>query len=251
MKKGNPYRLSSYSSYRKRNKAYSYVFTLVRYIIVVAVVVGMLRFFLLGSFAIETTAMRPQLDPGDRVVTSPFVFGARYGDNRSLPGIRSPQYGDVVVLNSPYKPQTSVFLRVLDAPIRFFTAQQVSLLPKPHGTEARDVIRRVAALPGDTVRVERYIVYVRRSGETAFRSEFDLSARTYQLRADPLPQNWTARSPFSDAFSEYTLGPDEYFVVGDNRTEALDSRYWGPVGSHEITAKVLLRYWPLRRFSRL
>lgn len=247
----NQYRLSSYSSYRKRNKAYSYVFTLVRYILSVAVVVGVIRFFLLGSFVTETTAMLPQLEPGDRIVTSPFVFGPRYGENRSLPGIRSPQYGDVVVLNSPYKPRISVWLRVLDAPIRFFSAQRVSLLPKPHGTEARDVIRRVAALPGDTVRVERYIVFVRRSGEPAFRSEFDLSARTYQLKADPLPQNWTARSPFSDAFSEYTLGADEYFVVGDNRTEALDSRYWGPIGSHDITAKVLLRYWPLQRFSRL
>ena len=247
----NPYRLSSYSSYRKRNKAYSYVFTLVRYILLVALVVGVIKFFFLGSFVIESTSMSPQLETGDRVMTSPFVFGPRYGDNRSLPGIRTPQYGDVVVLNSPYRPQISVWLRVLDAPIRFFTAQRVSLLPRPHGTETRDVIRRVAAVPGDTVRVERYIVYVRRSGETAFRSEFDLSARTYQLQADPLPPNWTARSPFSDAYSEYTLGPDEYFVVGDNRTEALDSRYWGPIGSRDITAKVLLRYWPLSRFSRL
>jgi signal peptidase I len=43
----------------------------------------------------------------------------------------------------------------------------------------------------------------------------------------------------------YTLADDEYFVMGDNRTNSLDSRNFGPVHASEIVGRVMLRYWPL------
>ena len=53
----------------------------------------------------------------------------------------------------------------------------------------------------------------------------------------------------TDAFPAIHLGPKQYFVLGDNRTESQDSRAFGPVSRDAIFGRVFLIYWPLRRFG--
>lgn len=47
----------------------------------------------------------------------------------------------------------------------------------------------------------------------------------------------------------WQLGPEEYFVMGDNRNVSRDSRHYGPIPREKIRAKALLRYWPLSEWS--
>ena len=47
----------------------------------------------------------------------------------------------------------------------------------------------------------------------------------------------------------WRMGPDEYFVMGDNRVRSTDSREYGPVNADLIVGRVLLRYWPPRRWG--
>ena len=49
---------------------------------------------------------------------------------------------------------------------------------------------------------------------------------------------------------EWILEDDEYFVMGDNRSDSEDSRVYGPVGRHLLAGVVWLRYWPPRDWSR-
>lgn len=48
-----------------------------------------------------------------------------------------------------------------------------------------------------------------------------------------------------------SLGENEYFVEGDNRTESFDSRFWGPLMRERITGRALLRLWPLATIAWL
>ena len=56
-----------------------------------------------------------------------------------------------------------------------------------------------------------------------------------------------AAIPGDQVGGDRRLGPDEYWVEGDHADASTDSRHFGPVGREELTAKVLLIYWPPTR----
>lgn len=120
----------------------------------------------------------------------------------------APQRGDIIVFEAP---------------------------PDP----TRDFVKRVIAVPGDTVELRRGVVYV-----------------NGKLQPDP-PE--VIRSAAN--FPLHTIGPDDaddpdtaeveggYFVLGDNRPASNDSRSWGTVPRESIIGKVWLTYWPLDSFK--
>jgi signal peptidase I len=89
------------------------------------------------------------------------------------------------------------------------------------------LVKRVVALPGETVEVRRGIVYV--NGE-AIPEDYPHDTIEYDMA--PL-----------------TLGPLNYFVMGDNRGNSNDSRSFGPITRREIVGRVWLRYWPLDQLA--
>ena len=83
-------------------------------------------------------------------------------------------------------------------------------------------------------------------GGTDFVPEKQLIPRHYVIQTDLDARGWSSTYPFSGNSEEITLGDDQYFVLGDNRTESSDSRSWGPVTQDRIVGKVIYRYWPPR-----
>ena len=90
------------------------------------------------------------------------------------------------------------------------------------------IIKRIIAMPGDTVSIKNHTVYV----------------NDEELKED------YAYGETSD-YEEITLGDDEYFVLGDNRPISKDSRYFGPVKEDEIIGKVIFRLWPFNKFGTI
>ena len=88
------------------------------------------------------------------------------------------------------------------------------------------LVKRIVALPGETVEVRRGPVYV---NGAAIPEPYDHDLTAYDMA--PL-----------------TLGPLAYFVMGDNRGNSNDSRSFGPITRDEIVGRVWLRYWPLDQF---
>lgn len=95
-----------------------------------------------------------------------------------------------------------------------------------------DFIKRVIGLPGESVSVHDGALYV--SG---------------QRLAEPYlpPELVTKAGDFTNGGREIFLGPDEYFLVGDNRPFSSDGRAWGPVPRKNIVGRAFFRYWPLNR----
>ena len=89
-------------------------------------------------------------------------------------------------------------------------------------------IKRIVGLPNEDLRLEDGRVYV-----DGVRLE-----ETYIRCPGPLGQA-----------GEWWMGPDEYFVMGDNRLDSQDSRAFGPVSAAQIVGRVWLRYWPPRAWG--
>jgi signal peptidase I len=90
-----------------------------------------------------------------------------------------------------------------------------------------DYIKRIIAVPGDVISVLNQTVIV--NGVTL--------SEPYVNRDDPY-------NPYP-SFRKRIVGPDQYFVMGDNRGDSSDSREWGFVPRHNIIGQALIVYWPI------
>ena len=158
------------------------------------------------------------------------------------------QRGDVVLLEPRNNLSRGFFAKQADRFIRFFTAQQVSILEKNELPASKTHIRRVVGLPGDTIYMRGYVLYVKPAGERHFLTEFEIVDEPYDVTFYVPPTDWDTEIGVKGSFEEMTLGYDQYFVLADNRKSSDDSRLWGVVKKNDIKAKVLMCYFPFKSF---
>jgi len=91
-----------------------------------------------------------------------------------------------------------------------------------------DLVKRVIGLPGDTVEARGGHIYI--NGKILEEKYLPDDVRTL-------------------AFDPVKVGPDSYWVMGDNRGNSKDSRSFGTIKKHQIVGRVFLRIWPLNRLD--
>jgi signal peptidase I len=99
-------------------------------------------------------------------------------------------------------------------------------------TGDKDIIKRVIGLPGDTIDINADGVY--RNGVMLIEDYLEADVVTDERQLD---------------YSHVTLGPNQYFVLGDNRAVSLDSRVFGPIDKSRIIGEVLIRFYPFDKIG--
>jgi signal peptidase I len=102
-------------------------------------------------------------------------------------------------------------------------------------------IKRLAGLPSDTLRIDPPLLHV--NGKPADGYGF---ARVMSAKA-PYHGYAPGRDYLADPSKPYTVPPHNYFALGDNSYNSLDSRWWGPVPQENLVGRGLLVYWPFNR----
>jgi signal peptidase I len=107
------------------------------------------------------------------------------------------------------------------------------------GPPVANLVKRVIGLPGQTVSLSRGHVLI--NGKLLAQPWLPPAVRT-ETYPGPSFQPYSLRHPF-------VVPQGDVYVMGDNRPESCDSRYWGPVPESTIVGKVDVRIWPLSRFA--
>ena len=102
-----------------------------------------------------------------------------------------------------------------------------------------DLVKRVIGLPGQTVSLSGGHVLI--NGKLLAQPWLPPAVRT-QTYPGPSFQPYSLHHP-------YVVPQGDVYVMGDNRPDSCDSRYWGPVPESTIVGKVDVRIWPLSRFA--
>ncbi|HVA06472.1 MAG TPA: signal peptidase I [Acidimicrobiales bacterium] len=106
------------------------------------------------------------------------------------------------------------------------------------GPKVANLVKRVIGLPGDTI--------------SLVQNEVDVNGRALPepwLSAQTRHNTYPGPSSLGYALHEaYRVPAHDVYVMGDNRMESCDSRYWGPIPESSIVGKVDVRIWPLTRF---
>lgn len=183
----------------------------------VLLIVLLLRSFIVEPFRIPSGSMMPTLLVGDFILVNKFSYGLRLPVvDSKIVGIGEPERGDVVVFRYPKDPST-------------------------------DYIKRVIGLPGDRIRYEKKQLTI--NGQLIKQSDFEsyvgvgsgvtmsgASLRDEQL-FDANHQILVEANKGIFEGMEFVVPEGSYFVMGDNRDNSNDSRYWGFVPEKNLVGK--------------
>jgi len=202
--------------------------------------------FLVSVWVLNNNTMEPGLHEGDRFIVYssflPFVISRINKTGGTAPFKR----GNIVLIDTRRGENSNWFLMAADGFVRFVTAQQKKILnPDEHL-----YVKRIIAIPGDEISMNNFVFRVKPAGNMYVFTEFELSDRPYYPNIPQTPALWDETLPFSGYMDSITLGPGEYFVVSDDRSNTGDSRTWGPVNAKKLLGKPVLRFWPIQRIGR-
>jgi signal peptidase I len=189
--------------------------------------------------------MQPSISSGDRIIFTSFTPPAFINRGRSDENTNLFKRGSIVLINMDRKSDIRFPLQIIDGIVRFFTAQKISVFD----SRGQHYIKRVVALPGDELSMNNYIFRIKTSNNQFNLTEFELSQKPYHPAIPQTPELWNESIPFSGVMNTIILGQDECFVVSDDRSNTNDSRTWGPISPSLITARAVLRFWPLNRLE--
>jgi signal peptidase I len=185
------------------------------------VVFLLLRAFVVEAFKIPSGSMEGTLLVGDFLLVNKLVYGAELPfSHKRLPAVRTPLRGDVIVFQWPTDPTKNFVKRLVGLP--------GDTLAMDEGTLLRNGVRLE----------ERYVKHIEPGVDPAgdeFRWQRDHLVQTAEASVGyhPSRNNW----------GPLVVPPHHFFVLGDNRDNSLDSRYWGFVADSLLRGQPMIVYY--------
>lgn len=195
--------------------AVSSVYEISKFLFPIFAIVLIVRGFLVEPFQIPSGSMLPTLEPGDFILVNKFSYGLRLplGHQKFL-DLGSPERGDVIVFRFPEDPSI-------------------------------DYIKRVIGLPGDKIRYQDKQLYINgakvpleqlhpyEKDRVFMELEEKLGEKTHRII---LANNYNSMAKAI----ELEVPEESYFVLGDNRDNSRDSRYWGFVPDENLKGRAFM-----------
>lgn len=209
------------------------------------------RWSVASPYQVPTASMEPTIKVGDRLLAYKLAYDLKVPfTDYTLMSWANPQRGDIIVFKYPKEPDV-------------------------------DYVKRIVGLPGDKIHVENNILYINgvaqertdHDNDRSILSDIHDNADIKTLSVEKLGDldHWVIQDRGSSALfslsmkypadgGDYTVPPDSYFCMGDNRDNSTDSRSWGQVPRSYVKGKALFvmwsafttdnGFWPMIRWNR-
>lgn len=214
-------RVEALRELNRRRSTLDFVWEWTKILAVSVVLFALIRTFLVEAFKIPSGSMENTLQVGDFLLVNKLVYGAEVPfTHRRLPRLREPSDGDVIVFEWPEDPTKNFVKRLVGVP--------GDTLEMRDGTLIRN----------DTALSEHYVEHTEPDMDPApedFRWQRDYLVKTAAAAAGyhPSRNNW----------GPLVVPKGNYFVLGDNRDNSLDSRYWGFVPDSLLKGRPFVIYY--------
>ncbi len=181
----------------------------------------LVRAFFVEAFKIPSGSMEGTLLVGDFLLVNKLVYGAELPfTGRRLPAVRQPKIGDVVVFQWPEDP-------------------------------SKDFVKRLVGMPGDTLSMENGVLLRNgRAQDERYVSHtepgVDPAGEEFRWQRDFLVRRVSARPsyhPSRNNWGPLVVPAQHYFMLGDNRDNSLDSRYWGFLPDSLVRGSPMIVYY--------
>lgn len=213
----------------------------------VIAIVFFLRSFVVEPFKIPSGSMIPTLLVGDLILVNKFGYGVRLPVvHWKILDVGDPQRGDVMVFRFPRDPSVDYIKRVVGVP-----GDTVEYLDKKLRVNGREVTLQAAGEYYDTERLTYSPQYSEKLGALPHKILTELEKPSFISAVDAFPHR--ERCEYLSNGVRCVVPPGHYFMMGDNRENSLDSRYWGFVPEANIVGKaffIWMNFSDLQRIGR-
>jgi signal peptidase I len=185
-----------------------------------------IRTFVVQAFKIPSGSMKPTLLIGDHLLVNKFIYGVKipYLDRIIIP-FKKPQRGDIIVFKWPKD-------------------------------ETKDFIKRVVGVEGDVVEISGDRLFINHKEITSehvgefIDEDYSITAEELEESLGDVKHHILNQKQSDENFGPFNVPKDSVFVMGDNRDNSEDSRYWGFVTLNKIKGKALIIYWSWPHWNR-
>lgn len=196
---------------------------MIQWLLSVIVIATFVMTFAVQAFIIPSSSMEDTLLVGDYLLVDKVKY-ASSGVWSFLEPYRKVQRGDIIVFHYPVRPAQHFVKRVIGVP----------------GDRIR-IVNKQVFLNGEQIS-ESYTVH-KRADRNYFRDDFP---NTKYFEGN-IESKWWRQMRRLTEDGELIVPVDHYFVLGDNRDDSLDSRYWGFVPAENVVGRPLLIYWSIQQ----
>jgi signal peptidase I len=225
--------------------------------------------FIVQAVKVPTGSMKNTIVIQDHLLVNKFIFGPSNGLSLPIFPQRAIRRGDVVVFKYPEDPQTNFVKRVIGLPGETIEYKQGKVyingeeLPEhqlyvksqiPDDAKDLEIVQDPGQRQGAQWTVYLYeeehsvaSTFNNESGKYAVHQPFKIP-----VKGDPVPEEIKEDQKLAriyDADGDGRYDSDQYFCMGDNRDNSLDSRFWGTVPRDQVVGHAMFVYWSIDRAS--
>lgn len=206
----------------------------------VILLVFVLRSFLFEPFRIPSGSMIPTLEIGDLILVNKYTYGIRLPIiNKKVIELNSPARGDVMVFRFPHNPQQDYIKRVIGLP-----GDRVAYLDRQLTLNGQPVPLHPLPRYLDAERMQHYAQFSEKLGDVEHRIIVSEGMGVPIIR--PFVHTHPNACQYSVEGVSCTVPPGHFFVMGDNRDNSEDSRYWGFVPDENIVGRAFVVWLTLK-----